>query len=315
MSTIPFARWSHSTLNTLLDGCAYQAWLDKVVKPEQQGARDHPRAAVGTAFHAAVEYAERARWRDLYAGRPVAGVTLDELMDVASDALVGCDVDWGTHDVHAAAEELGVALAHWLWGVIPDGQPGAGDSLASRVARWRPVGVEHWFTLWAPHATSRPTVGAADGVYVDEAAGELVVVDQKQARDFRRYPLDGSRNRLQAAMYARAAVEALHLPPWLTGGLPRVEFHVSRCAQGSRADFEPVRVIAVQPDESDLETLDLRAHHGDTVVWYGEVEKNPDWFLCQPEWCPHHVQAGGTCDPVAPPEFPVDVSRAPLPVW
>lgn len=305
-------RWSHSTVKDLLEGCPWKVYLERF-----QGLRpqlDHPRSAVGTALHAAVEAHEEARRLSFYSngriGNP-AGVPEDRMLTIAVSALDECAVDWAEHDYGEVLEELQTALNHWWRATIPAGQSGAGKSIRDHLLPMQPVAVERTFQLWSPH-TARPIGGAPDEVCVDRDG--LLVVDTKQARDWRRYSLDGKHHRLQAAQYSRAVVEAVNLPGLPGDRWPRVEFHVPRVRSGERADFEAVRVVSVQPDDSDMAALDQRMRDADRQVAAGDFPKNPSWFMCQPAWCPHHQDAGGTCNPEGPPEFTVDVAGEPLPM-
>ena len=307
-------RWSHSTLATVLDGCTWQAWLDKAIGAPS-GPRDHPRSAAGTAIHAGIELHERRRRLHHYTrgrhGDP-SGCVYDEAVQAALDELAGCDVAWDAASYDKAVAEVHAGMDSWWNAPIPDGQPGAGGTMRQRVLAWRPVTIEERWTVWAPEYTARPIVGAADGVYLDEL-GDVVIVDIKTAKDFRRYDHDGSKQRLQAAMYAWAAGQSPLLPA-RPGVLPRVEFHVARVTEARNTRFEPCRVVAVQPDVGDVELIGQRLAAADAIIAAGRVDKNPEWFLCKPEWCQHHVDAGGTCAPEAPREWPVDVSGEPLPM-
>lgn len=313
-------KWSHSTLDNLLDGCAWQVYLERFAGLRIE--HDHPRAAVGTAYHAALEAHEEQRRLWHYSGGRAGdpdGIHRELALRLAFDVLSRLPAAW-TDDYPSVQghDEVHTAVTHWWDAPIPGGQPGAGGSIRDRLVGWKPVAVESGFTLHT-EASARPLRGFPDAIYVtlgrDELdAGTLVVVDHKQAKNFGRYPTDGSKQRLQGAMYARAARDATNLPGSRRRGLPLAEFHISRVLEGSNSRFQPVRVLQVQATDADVELIDRRMGIGDAAVAAGEFPKNPDWFLCKPEWCPHHVEAGGTCTPHAPGEFSIEVAGEPLPV-
>ncbi len=309
--------WSYSAVGSLLDGCGWQFYLERFAG--QRVPHDHPRAAVGTAFHAAVEVHERARQRWHYTGGLQGrrdGVSREFMHAIAADSLESSAVQWMDHDYALALTEAHNAVTHW-WDaeLIGPRKNGAGGSLRDRVMAWRPVAVEERFRIWLN--TARPVRGAADCIYW--TGTRLVVVDLKQARHFRNYPLSGDKNRLQATVYAVAAVLAPNLPAFRSDGWPAVEFHISRVETGKNARFEAARVVAVTIGDADVNLFNQRLGLADALVARGEFDKNPDWFLCAGEWCPFHPDssapgARGLCNPHAPAEFPVVVVGEPLPM-
>lgn len=301
--------WSYSSVTTLLDDCAHRWYLEKVHRIRTP---DHPRAAAGTAYHAAIEAHEEARRLWYYTGGSEGsadGIPFEVAFEHAMDSLHECPVPW---EAYAGGEDsygnthtaIHAALTNWHEGIIPDGQPGEGSSLRDRVMAWRPITVERRFELWLPEVTCRPVRGAPDAIYLDPTGDQdtIAVVDHKSSGNYKRFPHDGSGKREQAAYYVRAARRTPGFPA-LRSYPVRFEYHVARTKQSDHARFEPVRVISLDVDDLDVEFVDARIGLADETVASGRYEKNPASFLCSPKWCPHHQEAGGTCDPHGPPEM------------
>lgn len=286
--------WSHSSVESMVSQCAYQLALDRLVGLPSW---DHPRAAIGTAYHAVIEEHERARVAGMLFGTP-----MEYMEGAAMAALDECDVRWTAElDRDESQACVRAAIRHW-W-----------DGLRDRILEWAPISIEQRFDLRLPDVSMRRLSGIPDVIYRD-SGGDVVVVDHKAAKDMARYPRDGSSVRPQAATYSRAVCESMALPPIVQRHLPRVEFHIARSREGKRANFERSRIVSVQPNEQDVAMVDARIRESDRQAAEGNWAKNPSWILCKPEWCPHHVEAGGSCDPQAPPEYDLSGFAQPLPV-
>lgn len=294
-------RLSHSRVKALLDNCAYQQALEKIVGLEQP---NHPRAAVGIAHHYAIERHEEYRRNYRTSGGAVGdpdGLPLNDMQAIAKRELDEQDVNWEAFDYDESVEQLRVGLEHWYHGAIPDDQPGGGGSLRDRVMPWTPIAIEAFWTIWLPEDTYLPVAGSPDGVYRDEDS-ELVVVDQKNATRFGRYPLDGNGLRDQSTMYVLAAMTAPNMPA-MPGERARFEYHISRCVEGKTSRFQQLRVVTIDVDDVDLDYVHSRIAKAGTRVDNSNFPKNPDSWLCSPEWCSFHKDAGGPCDPYGPQEF------------
>lgn len=305
--------WSHSSVETMLGGCPYQLGLERIMGLPTW---DHPKAAIGTAYHAAIEFHEQCRlaWRTGVPFGAPEGCSQEEMQSAARQALDRCNVRWTDKISPAdAREQIDTAIEHWWSTPIPDGQPGAGGSLRDRIMRWEPVAIERRYGIHRLDVTARRISGIPDVVYT--RGHDLTIVDHKSTYDFQRYPLDGNTVRTQAANYSRACVEAVNLPPIMRpADWPPVEVHIARTKSGKRADFEAARVVQVQPTDEDMRLVDQRMRLADQQAAAGNWNKNPDWFLCKPEWCPFHMDAGGPCDPNGPPEIDLTAFPQPAPV-
>lgn len=295
-------RLSHSRVKGMLDHCAYQIALEKIVGLEQP---NHPRAAVGISHHYAIEVHEQnrvlSRTTNGAKGNP-RGLPLAAMQEAAMDELDKQDVNWREHDYDESVEQLWVGLNHWYNGVIPEGQPGAGGSLRDRVMQWRPIAIESFWTIWMPEATYLPVAGSPDGIYRDTESDELVVVDQKNTTRFGKYPLTGKGLRDQASMYVKAAMTSPRLPA-MPDERARFEYHISRCVEGKTSRFQELRIVGIDVDDVDLDYVSDRIGKAGDRVETSTFPKNPDSWLCNPTWCSFHQDAGGPCDPHGPAEF------------
>lgn len=282
--------WSHSSIDTMLNGCPYQLALDRLVGLPSW---DNPLAAIGTAYHAGIQLHEEFR-------RDGHEVKFDELLWEAISVYGECNVRYSSKvaTVDEAHNRIEAALTHW-W-----------EDLRPLVLEWTPLAIEIPFALHLTHVTMRRLTGIPDVVY-RTPDGDVLVVDNKAATDMKRYPEDGSTVRPQAGTYARAVRDALALPPVVQRTLPPVEFHIARSVRGKKSTFQRSRIVSVQPTEVDVAEAEEKVRQADQSAALGQWDKNPAWILCRPEWCPHHEDAGGTCDPQADPEY--DLSRYPQP--
>lgn len=300
---------SHSTITELLDGCAYRSGLRSIVKlPSPQNGR----LALGTAFHSGVEAheAQRILYR-LSKGKKGSweGLPLPVMVALSIQLLEESDVDWETDDltIEQAIEGVESCLTNWWAAPIPEGNPGAGESLRDRVMKWEPIQQEQRWKLWVPPLSSLPVVGFLDAVYLTPE-GNLVAVDYKSAGNFNKWKLDGNSNRDQGALYVLAMLQSPHFPIKGTAK-PLFENHVVRTTVGKTKKFEGARLVPIDVDEIDLEYIRSRIAQAHKVQLEGRWEKNPKSFFCSAKWCPYHKDAGGECDPLGPNEYDVNSYR------
>ena len=246
-------RWHQSTLSTLLDGCSWQYFLTYVLEIEQ-GVK--PFAAVGTAFHSAVELHEKERML----GRDV---TIEMMLAHAEEelALVVEDDELFTR--------VRAAVMNW-W-----------DNHREYLLQFTPVAIEPEFTISLVDG-ALPVGGYIDGVYRDETTGVYFIVDQKTAKDLSRWK-DAEGHRFQAAMYAAALVLSPDFPEITE--LPEMRYLVSRTSRSTRANFEPARLLCVQPDLEDIRVLGDRIRSAENMVKNEQFTRKPEWILCSAQWC------------------------------
>lgn len=283
-----------STVKSVLDVCSWKWALESLWGWPKSTGWD---ALVGTSVHHAIELHEQER---IDARRQRRNPLLPDMYDMQLEAegwLWGNDIgetpDYGDgrpRDIVGAIEASRHCLEHWSCSPIPEGQPGAGGTLRDRVLGWEPVAVEPYFKVWT--GLAQPLGGWIDGVYL-KPDGQYVLVDNKTAFKYGRWPLDGTVDRTQPAMYASAVVKATNLPVW--GELPSFEFHIMRTVPGSNSRFEGVRVIDVQCDHLDGAWAQERARQTLEVIDTGQFVPNTSTPLCSPRWCPHFAAPGSPC--------------------
>jgi hypothetical protein len=249
-------RWHQSTLSTLLDGCSWQYFLTYVLEIEG-GVKPH--AAVGTAFHSAVELHEKGRME----GRDV---TLKEMIEHAEEALAAVIED---EEMFA---KLRAAVRNW-W-----------ENHRDYLLKFTPIAIEPEFTIPLVDG-ARPIGGYIDGVYRDDETGRYFIVDQKTAKDFSRWK-DAEGHRFQAAMYAAALVLSPDFPEITE--LPEMRYLVVRTSRSSRANFEPARILDIQPDLEDVRVLGERIRIAEKMVKSEAFVRKPEWILCSEQWCPYY---------------------------
>lgn len=287
LPTISVQAWSKSSMSTLLDGCSWQWYLNKV---EGLPGLDTPANIVGTTVHAALEQHERARiaWF-LSGGRDGLqfGLThqqMHEHADQTARELVGSlphDYPWDRfeEDVHAIKRQVDAAIDNWY--LQPE--PTLGMTLRDRLLTMRPVAVEPYFNVAEP-ATGLGLHGYIDWLGYDHTTRTWVVVDHKTAGSLGRWPRGGAGHEDEAAAYAVGSQVARHLP--VTGDV-RMEWHVIRKTRGERSNFEPVRMVFRHVEGRDRHLLEQRLELADEVVTLADFEPNPGWNLCTPRWCPY----------------------------
>jgi hypothetical protein len=252
-------RWHQSTLANLLDGCSWQYFLTYVLEMDT-GVK--PYATVGTAYHSAVELHEINRMND-------EKTSLDEMISLAKQNIQDV-VDDDT--LRAELDDMVVAaLQNWYKGHRP-------WLLENTI----PLAIEPEFTLPLVEE-SKPIGGYIDAVYMDKTTGAIFIVDHKTAKDYNRWR-DASKHRYQAAMYAAALVLSDDFPQ--VTELPEMVYMVSRTSTSTRADFEPTRVVRVQPDMEDIKLLGERIRAAETIVVEELYKPKTDWPLCSAKWCP-----------------------------
>lgn len=285
--TLPLGPWSKSGLGSILDGCSWAWYLEKVVKLATYGS---PATLAGTGYHAALEHHERTRILHLrdHVGPPTP--TFDELVAIASTtiregapALPGEQWDKHETNVEDTIHGVEVALDHWWSAAIPAGQLGAGGSMRGRLLSMRPVAVEPYFRV-AMAATRYGMHGFIDWLGYDHEGGSWVVVDHKTAGSFRRWPLGGGGHEVEAGAYLVGAEVSHGLP---VAGPARMEWHVTRKETGGPR-FQPVRVVHSDNLPMLREVLDIQLAAADGRVDRREFVTNTAWNLCSPKWCPHY---------------------------
>jgi hypothetical protein len=249
-------RWHQSTLSTLLDGCSWQYFLTYVLE-EDTGVK--PNAAVGVAYHSAVELHEKARMIG-------EEVTLKEMIEHAEAELTAVTSDTDLLTMVRAA------LRNW-W-----------EHQRDYLLRFEPVAVEPEFTVPLVEGC-RPIGGYIDGVYRDPETGRYFIVDHKTAKDLSRWK-DAEGHRHQAAMYAAALVLSPEFPEITE--LPEMRYLVVRTSRSSRANFEPARTVCVQPDLEDIRVLGERIRLAEKIVAEERFLRKPEWILCSGQWCPFY---------------------------
>lgn len=298
---------SYSLVSSLLEGCPWSVALDRIVKAPVVHS-DSPRTIAGSALHLALELNEQERL-DWHRSKGSKG-SKNGLRRFSLEA----EIEWAVSasgfpfesrsDMVACTDEALNGLAHFYETPIPEGQIGEGRTIHELVSSWRPLAVERRFETYDPEVRGRAVVGSADAVYLDDHE-EVVVADWKSATNLGRYSLDGGFQRLQGATYSRAVVEAINLPgSKALGYWPTALFFIMRTQPGKNKNFQGVRVVAIEPTNSDMRALDERYRAAEAIIEEGIFPKDPEaaGVLCR-DYCPHNVSKGGTCWPQAPQEF------------
>lgn len=260
--------WHQSKLETLLDGCSWQYFLQYELDVP---SKDKPSAQIGVAYHEAIELHEKAR---------AAGTilpTLDDLLDLAAEK-TGNDPDLVT-PAHAA-------LRNW-WGTpMKDG----GMSHRLWVSQHEPFAIEPYFRIELVEG-AKPIGGWIDAVYRTEE-GEFLLVDHKTAENLSRWGHDGADHRYQAAMYAVALALSPDFPD--IDGLIPMTYMISRKKTGKTSSFEGARRVGVQPDLNDVKLLGERIRAAEAKVAAEDYARRPEWVLCSQQWCAYYDRCIGT---------------------
>jgi len=252
-------RWHQSTLSTLLDGCSWQYFLTYVLGLDQ-GVK--PYAVVGTAFHTAVELHEINRMEN-------KETSLEEMENVAKEYIKEQIKDEALHE--ELFERVLDALSNWY-----------NKGQREWVLNYTPVAIEPEFTIPLVD-NARPVGGYIDAIYLDPITNIHFIVDHKTAKDFSRWR-DGEGHRYQAAMYSAALVLSDDFPDITE--LPEMVYMVTRTSTSTRKDFEPIRIIRVQPTLDDIKLLGDRVRKAEQIVADETYTTKTDWPLCSPKWCP-----------------------------
>lgn len=279
-----FTAWSKSGLATIVDGCSWQSYLSKVMQLPDPGS---PATLAGTAYHAAIEHHERARIVQSR-GADIELPTLGHLAQVAVRAIsAGADdipdEQWHLHgsDPDEVINRVEIALNHWWHTDAGDKeQPG---SLRDIRLSYRPILTEQYFRIdtdWS----ARPLHGYIDAVCWDPDEEEWVVIDDKSASNFGRWPHGGDGHEVEAAVYTLGALKAAGIPV-TDDTRVRMEWHVARTAEGQNSRFEGARLIRRTVDRFDLQLLEDHIRIADRTVDEGLFATNPGWNLCSQKWC------------------------------
>lgn len=271
-----------SSIETLLDGCSWQYYLANV---KNVPTPPKPYSLVGTSFHSAIEEHENARMK----GQETP--TLQQMLDhseeliraeadlISEEMMVGRDNQpWTAEDLVAMCHH---ALENWYSGKLKDGGPSHRDWLLELT----PLAIEPYFKLSLVDGAD-PIGGWIDGVYQDKD-GKILLVDQKTAGDFNRWPHDGSGHRYQATMYGVGLLLSEDFPQ--VTDLAEVQMHylVSRTRTGNAA-LERARRVVVQPELDDVALLGARIRKAEWIIREMAYAPNPTWTLCSPKFCPFY---------------------------
>ncbi len=254
--------WHQSKLETLLDGCSWQYFLQYELDVP---STDKPSAQIGIAYHEAIELHENART----SGAVLP--TLADMLDFATDKLGG-DLELAT--------PVRDALTHWWKTPMKDGGPSHRDWLLPL----EPVAIEPYFRIELVEG-AKPIGGWIDVVYKNEA-GEHMLVDHKTAENLSRWGSEGVEHRYQATMYAVALALSPDFPE-ITDLIP-MTYMVSRKKAGKSKSFEGGRRVEVRSDLDDVRVLGDRIRAAEQKVAAEDYARRPDWVLCSQQWCPYY---------------------------
>jgi CRISPR/Cas system-associated exonuclease Cas4 (RecB family) len=259
--------WHQSGLQSLLDGCSWQWWLQY-----EMNLPTVPKAAsvVGVAYHAVLEAHEQARMDG-----QAEGLGLKEMQAMAAD-LVLAEIDDDELVTVCKA-----AIKHWYSAKMKDGSLSHRDWLMQHT----PVALEPYFRLLLVDG-AMPVAGWIDGVYRDGQTGDYFLIDHKTARKLDRWHADGDGHRNQATMYSVALAMSPDFPE-ITDLIPMV-YLVSRTMVGRGSSFEPARRVTVTPDYNDVAELGARIRKAEQIREQEAYTRRPEWNLCSAQWCPFY---------------------------
>jgi RecB family exonuclease len=250
-------RWHQSTLSNLLDGCSWQYFLTYIVG---LSTGKKPHAAIGTAYHSAIELHENNRIKNL-------STSEKEMQDYANK-LFQKSINDSDPEYDELSTNLRDAISNWY------------EYHRPVVLEWTPVAIEPEFTL--PLVDEhKPIGGYIDAIYRD-ADGKLFIVDHKTAKNFDRWR-DADGHRTQAAMYATALVLSEDFPEITE--LPEMVYMVTRTSTSTRSNFEKGKVLRVQPTLEDVRLLGDRVRAAENMVKTESYKTKTDWPLCSQKWC------------------------------
>jgi RecB family exonuclease len=248
-------RWHQSTLESLIDGCAFQYFL---IYEEGLDPGPKPFAAVGTAYHSVIEHRERCRMESKTLP------TLQESLELGR-TLLAETIPVTELEPH---QRIAAAITNFY------------RHMASYLDQFEPVFLEPEFTLPLVDG-AKPIGGYIDGIYRDPATSQVFVIDHKTVKDFSRWRTVDS-HRHQAAMYGVATVLDDRFP---MTELPEMRYLLVRTSIGVRQNFEASRVMTLQPDIEDVRVLGERVRLAEAMVESRRFPRNLDWGLCHKSWC------------------------------
>ena len=268
-----------SSIETLLDGCSWQYYLANIRNIQ---TKPKPHALVGTSFHDAVELHEVSR---MDGNTPP---TLDELLthvdglireqadEIPTEMMIGREGEVWTADT--LVEMCQHAVRNWYEAPTKDGGPSNREWLLEL----KPIAIEPYFRLDLVQDAD-PIGGWIDGVYQDKD-GKIILVDEKTAGDFSRWPLDGEGHRFQATMYAVALVLSEDFPQITSLDDIQMHYLINR-TRGGTARLERARRVVVQPELDDVALLGDRIRTAEAIVKNNLYAPNPTWTLCSQKFC------------------------------
>jgi RecB family exonuclease len=249
------ARWHQSTLESLIDGCAFQYFL---IYELGMDPGPKPFAAVGTAYHSVIEHRETCRKES----KPLP--TLQESLEMGRTLLAEV-IPVTELEPH---QRIAAAITNFY------------RHMASYLDQFEPLFLEPEFTLPLVDG-AKPIGGYIDGIYRDPETGQVFIIDHKTVKDFSRWrTVDSHRN--QAAMYSVATVLDPRFP---IQEMPEMRYLLVRSSTGTRANFEASRVMTLQPDIEDVKVLGDRVRLAESMVEARRFPRNLDWGLCHKSWC------------------------------
>lgn len=268
--------WHQSTVGTILD-CARQyalTYVAQVQTPQPEWA------AIGTAYHYAVEQHELARME----GRPE--MTETEVLDAGLTS-------YREQGGDAAGEtDLAAAVHHFFHSTDTE----MGCTIREHLLSLTPVALETYFRLPLVDGTM-PVAGTFDGLYKTRD-GRHILIDHKTAASFSNWTRTGDGHRTQASFYSAALTVSEDFPEITE--LPEVRYLVVRKTKGKTKSFDGARIVSVQPDLTDVQVLGDRIRQAHSLVEAGEYLPNPAWNLCSRTWCPFYDRCQGTGELAGP---------------
>ena len=269
-----------SGLETILDGCSWQFYLaNELGLPTPP----KPHSLVGTSFHSAIEMHELKRM----ANEELPSLT--EMVDYA-EALIAKEAplipdqmmvgkDGEQWDTDTLVDMCMHALTNWYKGKPKDG----GNSHRDFLLGLTPVAIEPYFRLDLVE-NHLPIGGWIDGIYRNPE-GKLLLVDQKTAGDFSRWPLNGDGHRYQATLYSVALLLSEDYPEVVSLDDMEMHYLVSR-TRGGQA--ERVRHVVVKPELDDVSLLGDRIRQAENIMNNKLYVPNPAWNICSKRFCPFY---------------------------
>jgi hypothetical protein len=255
----------------LLDVCARQYALQYVLGIQTP---QPVWAAVGNAYHSAIEQHELARVDgDIW--------TLEQTEAAALQALA----DLGGGGDEQEYEVLS-AVGHF-WNT-PDREMGC--TIREYIGAMTPVKLEGYFRLDMIDG-AQPLAGTFDGLYLDHT-GRHRLIDHKTAASFGNWPRSGDGHRTQASFYAAALTVSPDFPDITE--LPQVDYLVVRKKVGKTKGFEGARIVSVEPDLHDVAILGQRVRAAEQLLTAGEYLPNPAATFCSKQWCAFWDRCQGT---------------------